>query len=290
MSAPQSGPRRRVLTRVGLVGACLAATIGVQASEAAPASAVVGLTRVVSTSAVNSVDKTQTATCPAGTVVVGGGGYITGGVGQVGIDRSAPLSTGGAYSVTAREDGSGYAANWSLTAIAFCAPALVGLTYISATTGPSSLGSRTVSAFCATGGSVIGTGGFITDGGGQVILDGMQPAADLRSVTTSAYEDQDGYAGAWSLTAIAVCAAAPAGLQRVVATSLSTSASPRSATVACPAGTMAQGAGIEFTGALGRVRLDDINATTNLVTATGYEDENGFAGNWSVAAYAICAT
>jgi hypothetical protein len=290
MSAPQSGPRRRVLTRIGLVGACLVATVGVQALGASPANALAGLTRVVSTSASNSVNKTQSATCPAGKVVVGGGGYVTGGVGQVGIERSVPLSTGTAYSVTAREDGSGYAANWTVTAIAFCAPAIVGLTYVSATTAPSSLASRTVSSFCASGRSVIGTGAIISDGAGEVILDGVQPAADLKSVTASAYEDDSGYAGSWSLTAVAVCAAAPTGLQRVVATSTSTSTSPRSATATCPAGKSAQGAGIEFTGALGQVRPDDLNATATAVTATGYEDDNGFVGNWSVAAYVICTT
>jgi hypothetical protein len=290
MSVAQSGPRGRVLTRVGLVGACLAATIGVQALGTTPANAVAGLTRIVTTSATDSLNKTQTATCPAGKVVVGGGGYITGGVGQVGIERSAPTSSGRGYSLTAHEDGSGYAANWSVTAIAFCAPALIGLTYVTATTAPSSVASRTVSAFCSTGRSAVGTGAFVTDGAGEVIIDGVQPAADLRSVTASAYEDDNGYAGEWSLTAVAVCAVAPAGLQRVVATSTSTSANPRSATATCPVGKTAQGAGIEFTGALGQVRPDDVNATANSVTATGYEDDSGFAGNWSVAAYVICAT
>ena len=289
MSDRQSGPRVRVLSRVGLVGACLAATVGAQALGAAPANAVPGLTRVVTTSASNSANKTQSATCPAGKVVVGGGGYVTGGVGQVGIDRSAPLSTGTGYSVTAREDGSGYAANWSVTAIAFCAPALVGLTFVTAATAPTSVASRTVSASCTTGRSVIGVGAFISDGNGEVILDGMQPAADLRSVTASAYEDDSGYAGVWSLTAVAVCAAAPTGLQRVVATSTSTSTSPRSATATCPAGKSAHGAGFELTGALGQVRPDDVNATATAVTATGYEDDNGFVGNWSVAAYVVCA-
>src|SRR5687767_3095994 len=147
MSAPTSRTRFRVV----LVGACLAATAVLQAVPTSPAAAVVGLSRVISTSASTSVNKTQSATCPAGKVVVGGGGYVTGGVGQVGIDRSTPLTTGTSYSVSAREDGSGYAGNWSVTAIAFCAPPLIGLTYVSATTAPSSVASRTVSVFCASG-------------------------------------------------------------------------------------------------------------------------------------------
>jgi hypothetical protein len=293
MSAPRSRPPTDALavpSRVVLAAACLVATAGVQVVSAAPAAAVPGLSRVVSASVSNSADKTQSAHCPAGKVVIGGGGFVTGGLGQVGIDRSTPLTTGTSYSVTAREDGNGFAGNWSVTAIAFCATPTVGLTYVSATTAPSSLSSRTVSAFCATGRSVLGLGAFVTSGAGQVVLDGVQPAADLKSATASAYEDDSGYAGNWSLTAVAVCSVAPAGLQRVVASSTATSASPRSATATCPAGKSAHGAGLEFTGGLGQVLLDDLNATATAVSATGYEDETGFAGNWSVASYVICAS
>jgi hypothetical protein len=41
----------------------------------------------------------------------------------------------------------------------------------------------------------------------------------------------------------------------------------------------------------GQVVLDNVlpNATLTGVLATGVEDQNGFAGDWSVTSYAICA-
>jgi hypothetical protein len=67
----------------------------------------------------NTTPKTATATCPAGTVALGGGGLVTNnGSGTLSITSSYPTSTT-VWSVTAdRQSGSG---NWTLQASVLCA-------------------------------------------------------------------------------------------------------------------------------------------------------------------------
>ena len=50
---------------------------------------------------------------------------------------------------------------------------------------------------------------------GQVVVDGLVPILALTTVTDTGREDDDGFPGNWSITAIAVCAQAPANLERV---------------------------------------------------------------------------
>jgi hypothetical protein len=85
--------------------------------------------------------------------------------------------------------------------------------------------------------------------------------------------------------------AAVPGLQRVVGSRTSNSVSPTSASATCPAGKRVIGTGAQISGGQGQVVIDDItpNAALTSVTVTGYEDVDGFAGNWTVIAYAVCA-
>jgi hypothetical protein len=118
------------------------------------------------------------------------------------------------------------------------------------------------------------------------------PNPTLTSVTVSGFEDEDGFAGDWGVAAIAVCASPPPGLQRVAATSeFHSEGEVKTVSARCPAGKNLLGTGAEITGGGGQVVLDDIlpNAALTSVLATGVEDQNGFAGDWSVTSYAICA-
>jgi len=106
-----------------------------------------------------------------------------------------------------------------------------------------------------------------------------------------AVEDANGTTGTWAVQAIAICARPPSGLERVVAVSPSEIPN-KSVTATCPTGKRVLGTGGELAGADGRVVLDGIVPDGELrsVTANGVKDETGVAGEWSVTAYAICAT
>jgi hypothetical protein len=80
------------------------------------------------------------------------------------------------------------------------------------------------------------------------------------------------------------------GLTRVSAASVSDSATTKSQAVACPAGTSVLGGGGAITNAGGQVLLtrSEPDPAANGYVARGYEDEDGYAGNWQVTVYAIC--
>ena len=118
---------RESSSRFGRLVACGATVIGlaaVQALLASQAEAVPGLQRITKTSVSNSsTSKTVTANCPVGKRVLGGGGTVTGGRGQVVLERLEPVqtATNDRFVVGAREDGTGYSGSWRLTAYALCA-------------------------------------------------------------------------------------------------------------------------------------------------------------------------
>jgi hypothetical protein len=243
--------------------------------------------------AVNSrAEKSATAGCPSGKQLVGAGGNKSAAAaGQVGLTAITPHINPGEVFVIGREDESGFAGNWGLTAYAICAAPPPGLQRIAATSASNST-NKGVTATCPTGKKVLGAAGQITPATGQVSLAAIRPNSTLTSVTVIGAEDGTGFGGSWSVTAYAICANPPAGLQRIVATSASNS-SAKDATATCPAGKGVVGTGGEITGGAGQVTLEILAPSpadgTGGVYALAFEDDTGFAGNWRVTAYAICA-
>ena len=82
-------------------------------------------------SPLDSLDKAETAVCETGLQPIGGGGDITGGLGQALLEDLQPAS-GGMF-VQAREDGDGLAGNWSMRAYAICHSPLPGVERLGAT-------------------------------------------------------------------------------------------------------------------------------------------------------------
>src|SRR3954453_7799789 len=148
---------------------------------------------------------------------------------------------------------------------------------------------KSLTATCPAGTRVISAAGDTPPGQGRVILDVIRPDSTLTKVTLHAREDETGTSATWYLQAFVICAPAPAGLQRVKATS-AVDSDAKSAVATCPAGTVLLGGGAETTGASGEVLVSGIRPTSpTSVTAYGREDATGTTATWSVTAYAICA-
>lgn len=291
--------RARQLLAGGLLVAGLLAG---HAAADSPAEAVSGLTRVTASSGSNSRTlKRVAAVCPPGTRVVGGGGTVVNGRGQVVIQQLEPrhTATDDRFVVAAREDQSGFAGSWRLTANALCANPLPGQQITSNPLLASSDAVQSQLAFCPSGQAQIGYGGRVDNGAGQVhvteLFDFFGPPVGVTFLR--AREDADGYAGSWAVTPFAVCvdSTAATGFVSVAALGPSNSAN-KAVTVSCPAGTQVHSAGgalLNGTAQLvtGSLIIDKIAVDPSLtsVTVRGVEDENGTTDTWTVRATALCA-
>lgn len=156
-----------------------------------------------------------------------------------------------------------------------------------ATSATNSASFKSASAVCPSGKVVVGTGARINGGGGDVVLDEVIPREDR--VTVGAYEDEDGTAANWSVTAFAVCANRPSGYTITSATSTSAVRFETELSATCPAGRRALGGGAEVTGGLGEVSIDDVFPSDTASHSKGFADPTGNPRAWSLRAYAICA-
>jgi hypothetical protein len=245
-----------------------------------------------STSLNNSLSKSTTAACPAGRTLTGVGGDISGAGGRAVIDDLAANATRTANLTTGFEV-EPFAGNWFLRSYAMCASPLAGATRVTASTATNGTDGKSITSTCPAGTQLTGASGQINGGFGNVVMDDLRPNGNPpTSVTVTGFEvDPD---SSWSATAIAICANPLPGLQRVVVTSASNSVN-KSATAICPAGKKLVGLGGQLDAALGEVVIDDYTPSELLTSATvtgneAVDIDGAFAGNWSVTAYAICAT
>jgi hypothetical protein len=97
------------------------------------------------------------------------------------------------------------------------------------------------------------------------------------------------FAGNWSVTAFAICGP-PTGNVVVTNGTPFNAATPKFATASCPAGTSLFGTGYSLQGANGQVfpSVVEPDAALSGVTAGAYA-HGGFAGNWSLVTFGICA-
>ena len=139
----------------------------------------------------------------------------------------------------------------------------------------------------------MGAAADITGGLGEVSLHDITPNSQLTTVTTRAFEDENGTAANWSVRSYAICTSeAEFGMHRAFATSAFDS-SNGSFTARCSDGFFAHGLGGAITGGGGQVALTALVPQPlpepTSVNVTGLEDENGTTANWSLTSYAICA-
>jgi hypothetical protein len=121
-------------------------------------------------------------------------------------DDLTPSSDHTRVTATGFETEGGTSDNWSITAHAMCADPLPGLEVRALQSDFGSFDGQTVTESCSAGKKVVGAGGEITGGLGQVVMDGITPNAGLTSVTVDAHEVGSHTDNNWNLTGYAICA------------------------------------------------------------------------------------
>jgi hypothetical protein len=281
---------------LGLILALTLCALGLMPLNAASA-AVPGLERVVAVSPSNSVfPKVATASCTGAKKVVGVGGFVSNGGGEVVINEIVPDAALTQVRVTAWEDDTGTAANWSVSAIAICADPLAGLQRVQVD-GASTSSNKDLFVGCPAGKKMLGLGAYIEGAEGQVMLDAFEPLPSLVSGYLHGSEDQSGAAGNWFLRAVGICADAIPGLVVTTASSALNSLFRKSADATCPAGKRVLSSGGTFfagsgSGGAGEVLFESLipPSAMDRVVVYGTEDGSGASFDWRVYAHAVCAT
>ena len=275
----------------------LLAAVGLNVAMAVPAAAIPGLGNVSAATVIDSsVFKSVTAICPAGQRVIGGGARLTLTTGEVSIVYMAPNAGANGYEARAYEDFDGFAGNWGLVVTAICAPAPPGYAIVTAASPIGSPATASVTATCPAGLQVLGTGGAVIPGRGVILLTGIMPSPQVgpTSVTVSGAEIAGGFIGTWNVQAWAICAAPVAGLVVVPTAGIFDSTSPKTLTSTCPVGRPVHGLGFVIVGGTGEIFLNaafpnPAAPVGTSVPVAASEDQTGFAGNWAIRTFAICA-
>jgi hypothetical protein len=176
-------------------------------------------------------------------------------------------------------------------AVAGMAPVGMDVTSVTAMSPNNSSDEKSVTAYCPAGTRVLG-GGAVMGGNIDVHITGMLPDPVANSFTAYAREHGPGN-WPWHVTAHAICAPAPPGLVYVAAFTGGDSAASRSDYAWCPAGTKVLGVGGRVTSAdTSRVFLTYLKptGTGNGAELGAVEMQGGYAGNWWLHSWAVCAT
>jgi hypothetical protein len=166
------GPARRpALFALAIV----AALGGGLLADVAPAAAALPGLEVVSATipATNSQSQSVTVSCPAGTKLISAAGFITGGFGSVAMDEIYPDAVNDSVQVTAKETDP-YGGNWHPTAVATCSPPIPGLTWVSQVS-PANAADKSATATCPANTKLVGTGGSLRNGFGEVVITSIAP-------------------------------------------------------------------------------------------------------------------
>jgi hypothetical protein len=169
--------------------------------------------------------KIAVAQCPAGTTVLGGGGFTTGADGEVVIQAAFPMFDVGLmrniFVVKATESEAGTPAPWSVTAHAYCTVSDFGQRIVALSAYDYSP-TKSVTVQCPRWTEVAGMGGEVSRlpdeprrltssmPPASVVFQGFEVNADRTEVTAWATEvgaaiGADPYGGQWQVAAVAYC-------------------------------------------------------------------------------------
>jgi hypothetical protein len=154
---------------------------------------------------------------------------------------------------------------------------------------------KSVRVFCPFGTEVIGGGYQLIGAEGAVVLDDFIPSADNLLVGAGEIvgpgeaSDSSGTTANWKVVANVVCASTLPGYSIQVGSSGFVNRRDNFATAACPSGRALIGGGESLSNGFGQVSTYHLDINAAQVTASAITDADGYSGNWSVTAYAICA-
>ena len=199
-----------------------------------------------------TVQKSVSVGCPSGMKVVGVGAEIGYTADQVHITGLVPSLSGGSVSAHASVDDTGYNYNWKLNVTAVCTVAPAGYEIVSdyhvATSDPSA----SMSAYCPSGKRLLGgsadvhinnSGWAVPRNIPDVAVNQLLASGTSEGVHAFAYEDGDGTALSWVLTAYAICALPATGLETVHSYGGYSRDDTRYERLDCPAGKQVLGVG-----------------------------------------------
>ncbi|WP_432947815.1 hypothetical protein ACQPXM_11965 [Kribbella sp. CA-253562] len=286
--------------RAAVLALVVAAAAAVAAAPAAPA-VVEGVQIVEATSEYSSLfSKVAQPICPAPKVVVGisyringpGRNYVHAQMMEVNPDFAGAFAT-----VSAVESLAGTPQNWSVTGVAFCSYKPDGYeiqtSYVHSDDWPKM---QFAHAECSKGNTLIGAGGWSYDAHDQqIVLDEIIPGSYKAYVT--AYDSMGTVPPSnsyrkWGVGAVAICAKALPGLERIASAPVYKSDATRSSSVACPSGKTLMSTGFELTESYGRVNPLTVTGLNNPNTTSAYAVESPYGGttaNWALRAWGVCA-
>lgn len=170
--------------------------------------------------------------------------------------------------------------------------AVPGLQYVTAVTDFDSRVYKSVPVTCPAGTQAVGGGYDLVGAEGSVVLDDFIPSANGFLVGAGEIVNPGGSSGTsetWQIKATAACASPLPGYTIVSNTSDFTRGGSRPIDATCPAGESAIGGGASLSNGWGQISIVNMEVLSDVVIAAGVEDGDGYSGNWSITAYAICA-
>ena len=223
--------------------------------------------------------KSATATCPPGKQVIGGGANVESPGSRVVLQGVRPLGT----SVVARAQSDGAPVAWGVTAYAMCADPPPGLQIVT-TTSPTNASSKTAAAICPGSKRLLGSGGEINGGQGQVALSEIHPFTNQVNATG---ENIGAFNQHWSVTSYAICADPLAGHQIIRWFSQSNSVPTKGSQATCPTGKRLLGTGFVIVGGAGEIGAVQLFPLPHAASATATEHRS-VESSWRVDAFAVC--
>jgi hypothetical protein len=196
------------------------------------------------------------------------------------------------------------------TAKAASAPRVTGVEYVLAQSPSNSDSPKRLSAVCPPGKRVVGGSVVVRDSAtpngiyaNTVTLTRLAPVTSpflQNSYAATAVEAGFGTTGPWYLEVRAVCADQPSGYEPVTRSTLYSSSDTKTADAVCPNGKRALGSGamlniLDSTGAIDTrqkgvgLQVARVDSAGGLVRTQAKEQPGGFAPNWQLVGYAICA-
>jgi hypothetical protein len=153
---------------------------------------------------------------------------------------------------------------------------------------------KAVTVTCPSGLMVVGGGYSLVGALGSVVLDDFIPSTFSLTVGAGEVvgpgEPSDGTTASWRVVAEVACASPLPGQEIVSQTTQYGGFTPEGdAWAPCPAGKQVVGGGESLSNGWGQISTDNLYLDSSGVYAHAVEDEDGYSGNWSITAYAICA-